>query len=155
MKAGQDAPDFSLPDQDGKTHTLSQYRGRWVLVYFYPRDDTPGCTKEACGIRDIYAQYTDANITVLGVSKDTVASHKKFAEKYRLPFTILADEKKEVVTLYGVLRVKKMMGRESIGVVRHSFLIDPDGKITKIFTNVKPETHAQEVLDVVQDLSGS
>ena len=91
MKLGQDAPDFSLPDQDGKTHTLSQYRGRWVLVYFYPRDDTPGCTKEACGIRDVYEQYTDANIVVLGISKDTVASHKKFAEKYRLPFTLLAD----------------------------------------------------------------
>lgn len=132
-KEGDIAPEVTLPDQEGNSHTLSQYRGKWVLLYFYPKDDTPGCTKEACAIRDTTSQITAANLVVLGVSVDSVASHKKFAEKYSLPFTLLADEQKEVVRLYGITR-------------RTSFLIRPDGHIARVYENVKPEIHAQEVL---------
>jgi peroxiredoxin Q/BCP len=140
------APDFTLPDQDGQEHSLSQYRGQWVLLYFYPKDDTPGCTKEACSIRDAFPNFQALNIMVLGVSVDSVESHKKFAEKYKLPFTLLSDEHKKVVSHYGVWGEKKFMGREHDGTIRSSFLIDPTGTIEKIYTDVKPEKHAEEVL---------
>ncbi len=140
------APDFTLPDQDGKEHSLSEYRGQWVLVYFYPKDDTPGCTKEACSIRDAFPRFQELNIKVLGISVDSPESHKKFAEKYQLPFTLLSDVHKKVVAHYGVWGEKKFMGREYEGVIRSSFLIDPTGTIEKIYTEVKPEKHAEEVL---------
>jgi peroxiredoxin Q/BCP len=140
------APDFALPDQEGRGHSLSQYLGQWVLLYFYPKDDTPGCTKEACSIRDAFPKFQILNIKVLGVSVDSVESHKKFAEKYTLPFTLLSDEHKKVVTRYGVWGEKKFMGREHDGTIRSSFLIDPTGTIEKIYTDVKPEKHAEEVL---------
>jgi len=140
------APDFTLPDPDGQEHSLSQYRGQWVLLYFYPKDDTPGCTKEACSIRDAFPNFQALNIMVLGVSVDSVESHKKFAEKYKLPFTLLSDEHKKVVSHYGVWGEKKFMGREHDGTIRSSFLIDPTGTIEKIYTDVKPEKHAEEVL---------
>ena len=140
------APDFTLPDQDGVEHSLSQYRGQWVLLYFYPKDDTPGCTKEACSIRDAFPRFESLNIKVLGVSVDSVESHKKFAEKHKLPFTLLSDEHKKVVAHYGVWGEKKFMGREYDGTIRSSFLIDPTGTIEKIYTAVKPEKHAEEVL---------
>ncbi len=140
------APDFSLPDQDGREHTLSRYRGQWVLLYFYPKDDTAGCTKEACSIRDAFPNFQSLNIKVIGVSVDSVESHKEFAEKYKLPFTLLADTNKKVVTRYGVWADKKFMGREYEGTLRSSFLIDPTGMIEKIYTDVKPEKHAEEVL---------
>ncbi|MDP3710749.1 MAG: thioredoxin-dependent thiol peroxidase [bacterium] len=146
LKIGQKAPDFKLPDQDGKIHKLSDYLGQWLLIYFYPKDDTPGCTKEACAIRDSFPAFKKMKAKVLGVSVDSVKSHKKFAEKYRLPFTILADDKKEVVEKYGVWGKKKFMGREYDGTFRTSFLIDPKGKISKIYEQVKPEIHAEEVL---------
>ena len=146
LKAGQKAPAFSLPDQDGNTHTLSEFSGRWVLLYFYPKDDTPGCTTEACGIRDSYEAYEKAKVAVFGVSVDAVKSHAKFAKKYALPFTLLADAEKDVVMQYGVWGKKKFMGREYMGTKRWSFLIDPQGKIAKIYEDVKPAAHAAEVL---------
>lgn len=151
IKEGNKAPDFSLPDQDGKQVSLSEFIGEWVLVYFYPKDDTPGCTKEACSFRDNFPKFKKLNLKVLGISTDTVKSHGKFRDKYELPFTLLADEKKEVVEKYGVWQKKKFMGREYMGTVRSSFLINSEGKIVKIYENVKPETHANEVLE---DLKG-
>ena len=140
------APDFTLSDQDGVTHTLSSYRGKRVLIYFYPKDDTPGCTKQACAIRDADPDFKKLNVVVLGVSADSVKSHKKFAEKYGLAFPLLADEDKAVVQAYGVWGRKKFMGREYDGIFRTSFLISPEGVIEKVYENVKPEKHADEVL---------
>ncbi len=151
FRVGDKAPDFTLPDQHGKMHSLSDYKGSWVLLYFYPKDDTPGCTKEACTIRDNYAQFGKMKTIVLGVSIDSVRRHEKFAQKYSLPFTLLADEEKRVVNRYGVWQKKKFMGREYMGTLRTSFLIDPKGKIAKIYESVKPERHAEEVL---QDCKG-
>jgi peroxiredoxin Q/BCP len=149
---GKLAPDFTLPDQTGKNHTLSDYRGEWVLLYFYPKDDTAGCTKEACAIRDMMPNFKKLKLQVFGVSIDSVTSHKKFAEKYDLSFTLLADDAKKVVKKYGVFGTKKFMGREYEGTFRTSFLIDPAGKIAKVYENVKPEIHADEVLRDVKEL---
>ena len=145
-KLNRIAPRFTLSDQNGKTHPLADERGHWVLLYFYPKDDTPGCTKEACGIRDSFPDFKKLKIAVFGISVDSAASHKKFEEKYDLPFTLLADEKKEVVKKYGVWGKKKFMGRSYEGTLRTSFLIDPQGKIAKIYENVNPVGHAEEVL---------
>ncbi len=138
--------DFTLSDQDGKSQTLGDYRGKWVLLYFYPKDDTPGCTIEACTIRDQFADFTKIGAVVLGISTDTVASHKKFANAYNLPFILLADENKEVVGRYGVFGEKKFMGRTYMGTSRTSFLINPEGIIAKVYEKVKPELHAAEVI---------
>lgn len=146
LSPGIKAPAFSLPDQDGKIHKLSDYAGQWVLLYFYPKDDTPGCTTEACGIRDNYDAYKKAKIVVLGASVDPVKKHAKFVEKYDLPFTLLSDEEKTLVEKYGVWAKKKFMGREYMGTLRHSFLIDPSGKIAKVYDDVKPAAHATQVL---------
>ena len=143
---GSPAPDFTLLDQDGVPHTLSAYRGKRVLLYFYPKDDTPGCTKEACMLRDALPDFSRLDAVVFGVSADSVKSHKKFADKYGLPFPLLADEKKEVVNAYGVWGPKKMMGREYDGIFRTSFLIAPDGTVETVYENVKPEAHAADVL---------
>jgi thioredoxin-dependent peroxiredoxin len=145
-KLNSKAPAFSLSDQDGKIHKLSDYTGKWVVLYFYPKDDTLGCTKEACVMRDSLPDLKKLKAMVLGVSVDTVKSHKKFADKYELPFTLLADEDKKVVNKYGVWAKKKFMGREYMGTLRTTFIIGPDGKIKKIYENVKPPTHAEEVL---------
>lgn len=150
LQAGDPAPEFTLPDQNGEKHTLSDYRGRWVLVYFYPRDNTPGCTKEACGLRDQFPAFEKMNTVVFGISTDSVKSHKKFEQKFSLPFTLLADEEKKVVRLYGVWGAKKFMGRVFEGTHRLSFLVAPDGKIAKVYTKVKPDAHAAEVLQDVQ-----
>lgn len=149
---GTKAPTFSLPDQDGCVHSLSDYEGRYVLIYFYPKDDTPGCTKEACVIRDALPDFKGLDAVVLGISPDSVASHKRFAEKYDLPFLLLADEDRKVVKEYGVWGRKKFMGREYDGVMRASFLIAPDGTIAKAYENVKPEVHASEVLEDLKEL---
>lgn len=146
LKVNQKAPDFKLPDQNSKIHKLSDYRGQSVLIYFYPKDDTPGCTKEACAIQDNFPNFNKLNTKVFGVSVDSVESHKKFAEKYKLRFVLLSDKDKEVVKKYGVWGKKKMMGKEYFGVKRISFLINQTGKIVKIYENVKPEIHAEEVL---------
>ncbi len=146
LKINQLAPKFKLADQSGKVRSLSDYIGTWVLLYFYPKDDTAGCTKQACMIRDNYPDFKKLKITVLGISIDSVQRHKKFAAKYDLPFTLLADDKKEVVKQYGVWAKKKFMGREYMGTLRTSFLINPKGVITHIYEKVKPELHAEEVL---------
>lgn len=141
----QKAPLFTLLDQNGHAHTLSQYLGKKVLLYFYPKDDTPGCTTEACSFRDNYEELTKAGLVILGVSKDTVKSHKKFSEKYNLPFPLLSDEDTTVCQAYGVWGMKKFMGREYMGISRMSFLINENGNIEKIYEEVKPKEHTQEV----------
>ncbi len=146
LKVSDIAPDFTLKDQAGVPHTLSSLRGKWVLVYFYPKDDTPGCTKEACAIRDRWPDFAKLGIVVLGISTDSETSHRKFAAKYQLPFTLLADPQKEAVRQYGVFGAKKFMGQEYMGVVRTSFLVGPDGVIARVYEKVKPEIHAEEVL---------
>lgn len=147
VRVGNTAPDFTLLDQDGVARTLSSMRGRWVLLYFYPKDDTPGCTKEACMIRDAFPRFDDVHAEVYGISKDSVLSHKKFVEKYQLPFSLLSDAEGKVVEAYGVWQKKKMMGREYMGIARASFLIDPEGVVQKVYEKVTPETHAEEVLE--------
>jgi len=150
LKDNTIAPDFTLLDETGKPRRLSDYRGRTVLLYFYPKDDTPGCTTEACSFRDNYKAYQDASVTILGVSPDSPKSHAKFKEKYHLPFTLLADEGHKICEQYGVWGKKKLMGREYDGVFRTSFLIDPKGMITKVFEDVKPAEHSAEVLSFVK-----
>ena len=146
LKVGDSAPDFELPDQDGKIHKLSDYQGQKILVYFYPKDDTPGCTIEACQIRDDFPKFNSVKAKILGISTDSVESHKKFSQKHSLPFTLLADANKEVVKAYNVYKPKKFLGKEFLGTQRTSFLIDGDGKIAKIYEKVKPALHAKEVL---------
>ena len=154
LEPGVPAPEIRLPDQDGIERTLSELQGQWVLVYFYPRDDTPGCTVEACGLRDASAAYASAGIRVLGISADSSKSHRKFADKFRLPFTLLADEEKRVIRAFGSWGKKKFMGREFDGILRQSFLVDPRGKIAKVYAKVSPADHAAEVLADVAALSG-
>lgn len=146
LKIGEVAPEFSLPDQNGKYHKLADYIGKNILLYFYPKDFTPGCTEEACQIRDSFPSFTDINAVVLGISTDSSDRHKKFAAKYNLPFTLLADTDKKIVKTYGVYQPKKFLGKELFGVVRTSFLIGKDSKILNIYEKVKPTLHAQEVL---------
>jgi len=150
ISANIPAPDFTLPDETGAMHKLSDYRGQSVVLYFYPKDDTPGCTKEACNFRDDYGAYQRAGVTILGVSPDSSGKHTKFKEKYSLPFTLLADEGHKVCDLYGVWGPKKLMGRSYLGVLRTTFLIDPQGLIVKVFEKVKPEQHSVEVLGALQ-----
>lgn len=152
LKVGSKAPSFALLDQDGKQHTLADYRGKWVVVYFYPKDDTPGCTKEACAIRDTLPKFKKMKAVIFGVSADKVAKHRKFADKYDLSFTLLADEEKKMVKDYGVWGPKKFMGREYMGISRMSFIIDPEGKIVKIYEKVKPAEHADELLLDLKEL---
>ena len=146
------APLFTLLDQNGDKHSLADYKGKWVLLYFYPKDDTPGCVKEACTIRDSFPDFKKLKIAVLGMSVDSVKSHKKFEEKYELPFTLLSDDKKEVVKKYDVWGKKKFMGRVYTGTLRTSFLIDPKGKIAKIYEDVNPVIHAADVLKDLRKL---
>ena len=143
---GTKAPDFTLQDQDGVSHTLSQYKSQWVLIYFYPKDNTPGCTKQACTLRDAEPAFEKLDAVVLGISGDSVASHKKFVEKFQLPFPLLADTDRNVIEAYGSWGKKKLMGREYMGIFRNSFLISPDGTVAKVYEAVKPEKHAEEVL---------
>jgi peroxiredoxin Q/BCP len=141
------APEFSLLDQDENKVSLSDYRGKLVVLYFYPKDDTQGCTTEACNFRDDYSAYENTGIVILGVSPDSPASHRKFRAKYSLPFSLLADDGHKVCELYQVWGLKKFMGKEYDGVFRTTFLIDQEGKIVKVFENVKPASHSREVLD--------
>lgn len=149
---GKTAPDFELPDQDGKMHSLSDYRGKWVVIYFYPKDMTPGCTVEACSFRDNQARLKAAGAIVLGVSADSVKRHAKFAQNESLNFPLLADETKAVCKAYGSFGKKKFMGREYEGIMRNTFLIDPQGKIVKVYESVKPATHVSEILDDLKEL---
>lgn len=151
-KIGSKAPAFSAPDQNGNRRSLKDYAGKWIILYFYPKDDTPGCTKEACAFRDGFSKFKKAGIEIIGVSVDSVKKHTKFVEKYTLPFTLLADEEKRIVNAYGVWGKKKFMGREYMGTNRVSYLIDPKGKIAKVYESVKPDEHADEVLEDVKSL---
>jgi len=146
LKAGDTAPEFSAAASGDGTVSLADLRGKNVVLYFYPRDDTPGCTKEACAFRDHFAEFKKAGAVVLGVSTDPVKSHDKFAAKFKLPFTLLADEDKKIVQAYGVWGEKSFMGRKYQGTHRVTFLIGPDGCIKKIWPKVKPDKHAEEVL---------
>jgi len=150
VAAGVPAPDFSLADENGVTHTLSEFRGKYVVLYFYPKDDTPGCTTEACNFRDDYSAYEKAGAVILGVSPDSSKSHTKFKQKFHLPYNLLADEGHKVCDLFGAWGPKKFKGREYDGVYRTTFVIGPDGNIAKVFENVKPDGHSQEVLAALQ-----
>ena len=149
--AGISAPDFILIDDTGATRRLSDYRGQTIVLYFYPKDDTPGCTTEACNFRDDYSAYVEAGVTILGVSPDQPKSHAKFKQKYELPFPLLADEQHAVCEAYEVWGKKKFMGREYMGVARTTFVVAPDGKIKKVFSDVKPAGHSAEVLAAVRE----
>jgi len=149
LEVGKKAPDFTLKDQDGNKRKLSDYRGKPVVLYFYPKDDTPGCTKEACSFRDNFDMFKRKGIEVLGVSIDHEKSHFKFREKYNLPFILLSDGDKKVVEKYGVWVEKNMYGKKKWGTARKTFLIDEDGKIKHVFNRVKTDIHAQEVLDIM------
>lgn len=150
LSVGNQAPDFTLSDQRGVQHNITQYRGKWVVVYFYPKDDTEGCTKEACSFRDNFESFKQRGIVVLGISKDTEASHKKFAEKYNLNFTLLSDPSGTVINSYEAWGEKTMMGRTFEGILRITYILDSQGVIRKVYENVRPEEHAQEILrDVV------
>ncbi len=146
LEVGTKAPDFKLPDQNGDIRTLKEFRGQKVVLYFYPRDMTSGCTKQACAFGDLYPQFQEAGAVVIGVSKDTVASHKKFEEKYGLPFTLLSDPETEVLQAYDVWKEKKLYGKVSMGVVRTTYLIDEEGKIAKAFGKVKAADNPAQML---------
>ena len=145
------ATDFNLKDQYGKDTSLSEFKGKWVVLYFYPKDNTPGCTKEACGFRDSYRELQKMGVQILGISKDSVASHKKFAEKYNLNFPILSDEGKGVIKAYKSWGIKKFMGREFEGTLRNTYLIDTNGEIVKLYEKVNPLTHTSQI---ISDLNG-
>lgn len=147
IPVGSLAPDFTLQDQNGQSHTLSKEKRKWVLLYFYPKDNTPGCTKQACVLRDADPDFKELNAVIYGISVDSVAAHKKFVEKYGLTFPLLADIDKEVVTKYGVWGPKKFMGHTYEGISRSSYLINPEGIIVKVYEKVKPERHAEDVLN--------
>jgi thioredoxin-dependent peroxiredoxin len=146
VEEGKPAPDFELSNDNGERVKLSSLRGKPVVLYFYPKDDTPGCTAQACGIRDVYTDFRDRGAVVLGVSPDDEASHVKFKEKYSLPFTLLADPEHDVAEQYGVWKERNLYGKKSMGIERSTFVIDADGNVTKAMRRVKPETHAADVL---------
>lgn len=140
------APDFTLQDSNGKEVSLHDFKGKKVVIYFYPKDNTPGCTKQACAFKDSYPTFKEANIEVIGISKDSVRSHVRFMEKYGLPFTLLSDPDQEVIKLYDVLKPKKLYGKEYLGVVRSSYVIDEEGMIIDAKEKVKPDTNANDIL---------
>jgi thioredoxin-dependent peroxiredoxin len=149
LTAGQPAPDFTLPTDSGESLTLSSLRGQWVVLYAYPKDDTPGCTTEACEFRDLFPRFKTGKAVILGISPDSVKSHVKFKAKYELPFTLLADEEQVVLQAYDIWKEKSMYGRKYMGVERTTFVIDPDGRIAKVFEKVKPAGHAEEVMAAI------
>lgn len=146
LEIGTKAPDFTLPDQNGEMHSLSDYKGQKVILYFYPKDNTPGCTKQACNFGELYPQFQEKGAAVIGISKDSVASHKKFEEKYSLPFTLLSDTELKAIQAYDVWKEKKNYGKVSMGVVRTTYLIDEEGKIAKAFDKVKAAENPQDML---------
>jgi peroxiredoxin Q/BCP len=149
VKEGSKAPTFKLKNQNGETVSLGDYQGKRVVLYFYPKDDTSGCTKEACSFRDVFPKFGKLNAEIFGVSADSVESHKKFAQKYKLPFTLLSDESKKMIEKYGVWKEKSMYGRKYMGIERTTFIIDENGIIKKIFPKVKVTEHDKEVLEVL------
>ncbi len=149
LEAGQKAPDFTLKDKDGKDVSLSDFRGKKVVLYFYPRDNTPGCTRQACAFSGLYSEFQKRGIEVIGVSKDSTASHTKFAEKHNLSFVLLSDPELTAIQAYGVWQEKKLYGKVSMGVVRTTFIIDENGIIEKVMPKVKPDTNAAEILEMI------
>ena len=147
LKAGEIAPDFTLPDKDGNPVSLAAFRGKKVVVYFYPKDNTPGCTRQACAFRDAYEGFRSADVAVIGISKDSEGSHQKFAEKFDLPFLLVSDPERTAIEAFGVWQEKKLYGKVSMGVVRATFIIDESGVIEKVFPRAKPDTNAAEILD--------
>jgi peroxiredoxin Q/BCP len=147
------APMFTLPDSMGTTHSLEDFKGKWVILYFYPKDNTPGCTKEACSFRDNAAEFTAKNAVILGVSKDSVSSHKKFSDTFSLSFPLLSDERLETIKAYGAWGKKKFMGKEFDGILRSTVLIDPSGEIVKRYEKVDPVAHASEILQDLDEFS--
>jgi len=152
LVVGDKAPAFKLKNQDGELISLSDLKGKPVVLYFYPKDDTPGCTKEACNFRDEFPKFGKMKAEIIGISADSVESHKKFAEKYKLPFNLLSDEKKEVIEKYGVWQQKSMYGKKYMGIVRTTFIIDASGKIRNIFPKVKVDEHNKEVMEALKEL---
>ncbi len=150
LEAGTKAPEFALPDKDGNLVRLSDFLGKKVVLYFYPRDNTPGCTRQACAFAGAYSQFEALGAVVIGVSKDSAASHQKFAEKYELPFILLSDPELQAIQAYGVWQEKKLYGKVSMGVVRTTYVIDEQGAIEKVMPKVKPDTNAQEILDYLR-----
>ncbi len=146
LQIGTKAPDFTLQDKDGNTVSLSDFIGKKIVLYFYPKDNTPGCTRQACAFADAYTAFREKNVQVIGISRDSVASHRKFAEKYSLPFILLSDPELTAIQAYGVWQEKKLYGKTSMGIVRTTFLIDENGNIDKIMPKVKPDTNAAEIL---------
>ena len=149
LNVGQKAPDFSLPDQRGKEISLSHFLGKKVVLYFYPKDNTPGCTRQACGFAAAYDAFREQDIVVIGISKDSVSSHVKFAEKYNLPFILLSDPERKAIEPFGVWQEKKMCGKTAMGVVRTTYIIDENGVISHVMPKVKPDTNAQDVLEAL------
>ena len=149
------APDFNLPDQDGNIHKLKDFKGKWLIVYFYPKDDTPGCTKEACIFRDASEDYKNLGVSIIGISKDSIKSHKKFIEKHQLNFPLLADEDGKVVESYGAWGEKSLFGVKYTGILRNTYLINPKGEIVKVYEKVKPEIHSEQILGDLKTLSVS
>lgn len=150
LEVGTKAPDFTLPDKEGKMVSLSDFAGKRVVLYFYPKDDTPGCTRQACAFAGAYEAFRELDAVVIGVSKDSVASHQKFAEKYGLPFILLSDPELSAIQAYGVWQEKKLYGKVSMGVVRTTFVIDGNGVIEKVMPKVKPDTNAEEILNYLK-----
>ena len=150
LAEGQKAPDFKGKDQNGNTVSLKDFRGKKVVLYFYPADDTPGCTAEACNLRDNYSDLTAAGLAVIGVSPDDKASHKKFEEKYNLPFTLIADPEKKIIEKYGVWGEKNMYGKKYMGLLRTTFLIDENGVIMKVFKKPKTKIHSEEIMKALE-----
>ena len=150
LEAGSKAPDFLLEDGEGTMHSLTEFAGRRVVLYFYPKDNTPGCTRQACAFAGAYAEFERLGVQVIGVSRDSAASHRRFAEKYSLPFLILSDPERQAIEAYGVWQEKKNYGKVSFGVVRTTFIIDPEGNIERIMPKVKPDTNAAEILEYLK-----
>lgn len=151
LEIGTKAPDFTLPDQNGDMHTLEEFKGKKVILYFYPRDNTPGCTKQACGFGELYPQFQEKGAVVIGISKDSVKSHKKFEEKYGLPFTLLSDPELTAIQGYDVWKEKTMYGKKSMGVVRTTYLIDEAGMIVKALGKVKAADNPQQMMDLLSE----
>lgn len=149
LTVGSKAPDFTLQDKNGNPVSLSDFLGKKVVLYFYPKDNTPGCTRQACAFADAYGAFTEKNIEIIGISKDSISSHQKFAEKYNLPFILLSDKDLTAIQAYGVWQEKKMCGKTGMGVVRTTFIIDEQGNIQHIMHKVKPDTNAQEILNIL------
>lgn len=149
LTVGSKAPDFTLTDREGRAVSLSDFRGKKVVIYFYPKDNTPGCTRQACAFAGAYAAFREKNVEVIGISRDSTASHQRFAEKYSLPFILLSDPERTAIEAYGVWQEKKLYGKVSWGIVRSTFIVDEEGMITAVMPKVKPDTNAAEVLSAL------